>query len=338
MANVSAELAASVRQMIMGFRTTQILHVAAKLGVADALVAGPRTSDQIAAASGAAPRSVYRLLRALAALGMLRESPGERFELTDLGEALRSDVPGSLHGLALLHGEEWLWSAYGRMLQSVTTGETAFEQVHGASLYAYLAAHPEAADSFDRAMTGYTEQETAAILAAYDFSFARKVVDVGGGRGGLLAAVLAAHPQIHGALMDRPEVLAGAPPLLARAGVVDRCDVAPGSFFETVPGGGDLYVLKSILHNWDDARSIAILRTCRAAMAPDAKLLVIERLVPEQDGPSEAKLFDINMLVVLGGRERTEREYRTIFEEAGLQLVRVVATRSPMSLLEARGL
>ena len=324
-----------LREQIMGFRTTQMIHVAAKLGLADLLAAGPRSVASLAAAAGAEPQALHRLLRALASLGIFAEDAEGAFMLTPQAELLRSDVQGSLRDVALLYGEDWLWQAYGAMTHSVRTGAPAFAKVHGQPFYGYLHAHPRAAAHFNAAMTGFSSHETAAILEAYDFSGARSVADIGGGHGALLAALLRAHPQMTGTLLDLPSVVAGASQVLGEMGIAERAQIRAGDFFDEAPRGADLYVMKSVLHNWDDIDALRILSTCRAAMAPEARLLVIERVVPEGNAPSEAKLFDINMLVVAGGRERTEPDYRRLLDQAGLALMRVAATRSPLSVIVA---
>jgi hypothetical protein len=312
-----------LREQIMGFRTTQMIHVAAKLGLADLLAAGPRPVAELAIEAGAEPQALHRLLRALASLGIFAEDAAGDFMLTPQAELLRSDVQGSLKDIALLYGDDWVWQAYGNMTHSVRTGAPAFTKTHGQPFYGYLHAHPRAAARFNAAMTGFSSHETAAILEAYDFSDARSVVDIGGGHGALLAALLRAHPQMTGTLFDLPSVVAGAESVLSEMGIAEA------------PAGADLYVMKSVLHNWDDTDALRLLSTCRAAMAPKARLLVIERVVPEGNAPAEAKLFDINMLVVAGGRERTEQEYRRLFAEAGLTLTRIGGTRSPLSVIVA---
>jgi hypothetical protein len=322
-----------LREQIMGFRATQMIHVAAKLGLADLLAAGPRPVEELAAMAGAEPQALHRLLRALASLGIFAEDPAGDFVLTPQAELLRSDVQGSLRDVALLYGEDWLWQAYGNMTHSVRTGAPAFTKTHGQPFYGYLHAHPRAAARFNAAMTGFSSHETAAILEAYDFSDVRNVVDIGGGHGALLAALLRAHPQMSGTLFDLPSVLAGAASVLGEMG--ERARTVAGDFFDEAPTGADLYVMKSVLHNWDDTDAQRILSTCRATMAPEARLLVVERVVPDGNAPAEAKLFDINMLVVAGGRERTEPEYRRLFEQAGLALTRVGGTRSPLSVIVA---
>jgi hypothetical protein len=321
-------------QLIMGFRATQLIHVAAKLGLADHLRQGPRTPAQLAEAVGAEPQALHRLLRALASLGVFAETADGTFVPTPTARLLQTDAPGSLRALAILYGEEWLWDPYGRTLHAVRTGRPAFDHVHGQPLYDYLDRNPGAAAQFQDAMSGYSAQEAAAIVAAYDFSDATTVVDVGGGHGVLVAALLQAHGHLSGVVFDQAPVVAGAERALADAGVADRGACVAGDFFAAVPDGGDLYLLKSVLHNWDDAAAADILGRCRQAMAPHARLLVIERLVAPGNEPSEAKLFDINMLVVAGGRERTEAEYRALFRAAGLDLARVIPTHSPHSLIE----
>ncbi len=324
-----------LRDLIMGFRTTQMIHVAAKLGLADRLAAGPRPVAELAAMVGADAQALHRLLRALASLGIFAEDASGNFVLTAEAALLRSDVEGSLRDIALLYGEDWLWQAYGDMLHSVRTGAPAFIRTHGQPLYGYLHEHPRAAARFNAAMSGFSGQESAAILEAYDFGSARSVADIGGGHGALLAALLRAHPHLTGILFDLPSVAAGARDLLNEPGIAPRLRCLAGDFFDEAPAGCDLYVMKSVLHNWDDTDARRILATCRAAMPADSRLLAIERVVPEGNRPAEAKLFDINMLVVAGGRERTEAEYRTLFAQAGLRLARVAPTRAPLSVMVA---
>ena len=256
-----------LREQIMGFRTTQMIYVAAKLGIADLLAARPRPVEELAAAAGAEPQALYRLLRGLASLGIFAVDAAGEVVLTPQAELLRSDVQGSLRDVALLYGEDWVWQAYGNMTHSVRTGAPAFTKTHGQPLYGYLHAHPRAAARFNAAMTGFSSHETAAILEAYDFSDVRSVVDIGGGHGALLAALLRAHPRMTGTLFDLPSVLAGAASVLGEMGIAERVRTVAGDFFDEAPAGADLYVMKSVLHNWDDADAQRILTTCRAAMA-----------------------------------------------------------------------
>ena len=327
--------AARLREMIMGFRVTQMLYVFAKLNLADHLANQPQTAERLAVSVGANPAALRRVMRALTSLGILTEAGGS-FDLTAFGQLLRRDVPGSLHGLAVLYGENWLWAAYGRMLHSVRTGDPAFAQVHGLSFYDFLDRHPEPAKQFQEAMTAYSHLEASAIADAYPFAENVTLVDIGGGRGTLLAVLLAAHPTLNGVLFDQPAVVAGAERVFAEADLAARARRVAGDFFAAVPSGGDVYLLKSVLHNWDDAEAGRILDCCRRAMAPGARLLLAERIVPTDNTPSEATLFDINMLVVLGGRERTGAEYRELLERSGFALLRTIPTKSPLSLLEAQ--
>ena len=320
----------------MGFRHTQLIHVAAKLGIADLLAAQPRTAEELAAKCDCVPSALYRVLRALSNLGIVNELSDRRFQLGDLGQHLRRDRLGSLSDLAIYYGEPWTWSAYGSVLRTLRTGETAFQAVHGKPFFDYLREHPHAADVFNKAMTSLSEQEVEAVLDAYDFSGFAVVADIAGGHGRLLERILRSNPGSRGILFDLPELADGARELFERTHVSDRIEIVTGSFFETaLPAGADLYVLKSIIHDWDDDQARTILQSCREAMGTGARLLVIERIVSEPGEPSEAKMFDLNMMVICGGRERTTREHRELMASAGLQLQRVISTGNALSLLEA---
>ena len=323
----------ALRQMIGGCLVTQLIYVVAKIGIADRLAGGPRTADQLAPATAVHPQGLYRVLRALASLGVFTEDAQARFSLTEVAGPLRSDAPDSLHAFALLWGEV-LWPTCGALLHSVRTGQPAFEHLHGMGVFEYLHQHPQSAEIFDRAMTNLTRRLAPAVVAAYDFGSFGTLVDVGGGQGTLLSAALRAHPKLKGVLYDRAEVLASARRTLAGEGVLERCELVRGDFFASVPEGGDAYLLKDILHDWEDARAVAILKNCARAMKPDSRLLVVERSLPEQNVPGPAKLVDITMLAVTGGRERSEEEYAELFRKAGLRLTRAVATASEMQLFE----
>ena len=330
-----AQAAMRLRDMIMGFRVTQLLHVAASLRLADHLAGTPQAAAALARSVGADESALRRILRALVGLGILDETDGT-FALTTLGQLLRRDLPDSLHGLAVLYGDDWLWRAYGQMLHSALTGDSAFAHVHGASFYEYLDRNSRAAAQFQDAMATYSRLEAAAIAEAYDFPASATVVDVGGGEGTLLAALLSAHPSLSGVLFDQPAVVARAERVFAAAGVAARATWAGGDFFSSILPDGDVYLLKSVVHNWDDEAAERLLKSCRRAMRPGARLLIAERVVPSDNAPSEAKLFDINMLVIVGGRERTEAEHRRLLERSSLTLARVIATKSPLSLIEAQ--
>jgi hypothetical protein len=326
-------------QVIMDYPSAQVVHAAARLGLADLLADGPRSVEELAAAAGAHTPSLARLVRALTALGVLVEANGGRVELTSLGAALRSDVPGSVRDAVLFLAGEWFWRAWGGLLHSVRTGEPAFDRVFGMSNFEYWGHDPEAGAIHDAFFRTTARVTNAPIVAAYNFSRFGTVVDVGGSTGGLLGAILQANPGLRGILFDLPHVVSGAAPVLTEAGVADRCAVVSGSFFESVPEGGDAYILKYVIHDWDDERAVAVLRRCRDAMAPGAVLLVIEQVVPERLEPGAAARrvtrMDLQMLVLTpGGRERTEREFRSLLGEAGFELRAAVPTAS-FHVLEA---
>ncbi|MDE3097391.1 MAG: methyltransferase [Chloroflexota bacterium] len=326
--------AAELMRLVNGYQASQAIHVAATLGIADLLKDEPRTSDELAVATGTQPRPLYRLLRALAALGILREAEGQRFTLTPMGAGLRSDAANPAGPWAAFIGTPAHWQAWGDLLHSVRTGGSAFRHVHGTDPWTHRAQRPAESAVFDRAMTGLSRRAADAVIAAYDFGRFGRIVDVGGGQGALLAAVLAAHPAAHGVLFDQPHVVSGAADVLRAAGVEARCEVVAGCFFEAIPEGGDAYVLKSILHDWDDDTATAILRTCRRAMAPGGALIVIERVIAPPNEAAEAKLSDLNMLAMLGAQERTREEFAQLFTGAGFRLADVTATGDVVSVIE----
>jgi hypothetical protein len=325
---------ATLLQMMTGYWVSQALYVAAKLGVADLLADGPRPVEELAAATQTDARSLRRVLRALASVGVFTEASPGAVALTPLAALLRTGTPDSMRALAIMYAEEQ-YRAWGDILHSVQTGETAFEQQFGASYFAYLAQHPAADRVFNEAMTGWTMQLVGAVVDAYDFSPFKTVVDVGGSYGTLLAAILRSNPAARGILFDQPHVVAAAGEQLGVAGVAERCTTVGGDFFVEVPAGGDAYLLAQILHDWDDERSVAILRQCRRAMPAHGKLLVIELVLPPGEEPFFGKWLDLHMLVLLGARERTAAEYEALFQAAGFELARVVATPAGPSVVEA---
>ena len=327
---------AALTQLVLAFRVSQALHVTAALGVADLLAAGPRPAADLAQATGTHPRALYRLLRAVASAGVLAEDDAGAFALTDLGQFLRADHPRSVHGNAVFTGHPMMWGTWQHLRHSVETGEPAFRHLHGVDFWEHVTQHPAAGEVFDAAMTSLSLQQRDAVVAGYDFSGARTVVDVAGGQGALLAAVLAANPQARGVLFDLPHVVAGAAPLLREAGVADRCAVVGGSFFEAVPDGGDVYLLRDIVHDWDDAQAAAILRACRRAMGPAARLLLVERVIAPGNAPDPNRFSDLNMLVMLGGQERTAAEFGALYAAAGFRLTRVLPLPATASLIEGR--
>ncbi|MFI5394682.1 MAG: methyltransferase [Candidatus Binatia bacterium] len=327
------QAAADLHRLLNGFQISQAIHVAAVLGVADHMATDPRPSDEIAAAVGAHPRALYRLLRALAAIGVLREHEDRRFSLAAMGECLRSDAELSVRPSATYIGQAYQWQTWGHLLHSVKTGENAFRALHGMDSWTYRARHPEQNAIFNAAMTGNSRRVDEAVVAAYDFSRCERVADIGGGQGSLLAAILAANPELRGVLFDLPHVVATAAPVLGAAGVEDRCEVVGGSMFESVPRGCAAYVMKFIIHDWDDADCTRILRACRRAMRSDAKLLVIDRFVGPPNEDPAVKLSDLNMLVGPGGQERTREEFAALFRAGGFRLANVVSTTAPVSVI-----
>lgn len=324
-------------QMMTSYRISQSIYVVAKLGIADLLKDGPKSSDELAASVRANPDALYRVLRALAGAGVFAEVDHRCFMLTPLARLLQTDVPGSFRGAAIFFGDDQNWRPWGELLYSVKTGKPAFEHVFGMGYFEWAFQHAEASDIFSAAAAATTRPESMAIVAAYDFSGFRTIVDVGSGKGSLMAAILKAYPRMGGVLFDHPQVIAGARDLLEREGVAARCELVAGDFFASVPEGGEAYLLKSIIHDWDDARAATILQNCHRAMKGQGKLLVIERLIPPGNEPSYVKLLDLQMMVLLGGRERTEAEYRALFAAVGFRLTRVIPTQTPtgLSVIEA---
>jgi hypothetical protein len=320
-------------EMLSGYWISMALHVAARLGLADLLKDGPRAPVELAAAAGAHAGSLHRLLRALASVGVFAEDGAGRFGLTPLAERLRGDVPGSQKALALMMGDEH-YRAWGELEHCVRTGETGFRKVYGKEIFDYLAEHPAAAKVFDEAMVGVHGGESSPMCDAYDFSGLGTLVDVGGGNGSLLAVVLRRFEHLRGVLYDLPHVVERAGANFQAAGLADRCRVVGGNFFEQVPPGGDAYLLRHIIHDWDDDRSVQILGNVRRAIGPGGKLLVVEGVVPAGNAPSFTKLLDLTMLVIPGGLERTKAEYAALFARAGFRLSRVVPTRSEVSVIE----
>jgi O-methyltransferase domain/Dimerisation domain len=326
---------AGLMKLTTGHWITQGVFVAAKLGIADLLQDGPQSSGDLAQSTGTNPRALYRLLRALASVGVFAEGGDGRFALTPMSECLRADTPGSMRAWVLFTGEPYAFQPWGELLDSVRTGQTAFDRVHGMGIFEYYARHPEQGKIFDAAMTGSAGPEIAAVIADYDFSGIGTLVDLGGGHGSFLGTILKAYPAIKGVLAEMPAVIDGARRHFEAAHLADRCEVVPINFFESVPTGGDAYVMKRIIHDWDDERSITILKNCHQAMAGKGKLLLVEMIIPPGNDPEFGKWLDIAMLVFSGGCERTEREYRDLLTTAGFRLTRIVPTRSSASVIEA---
>jgi O-methyltransferase domain/Dimerisation domain len=337
-ADATAQAAhAQVMQMAVGHVIARIMYVLAELAVADHLEQGPRSADEIARATGAHAPSVYRLLRCAAGLGFFVEDADRCFRLTPLGAALQSDAPGRARSML-----RWLagpvgWRALSESLHSVKTGQAAMEKAFGQSIFDYLAGAPKDATLFNEMMIAFHGNEPPAVAAAYDFSAVGKLVDVGGGTGNLLTTILRANPKLRGVLYDVPHVAAEARGLVAERGLLDRCEIVEGSFFESVPTGGDAYLMSHIIHDWDEASCLRLLGNCRRAMADHGRVLLVEMVIPPGNEFHPSKLLDVVMLTLTpGGRERTEADYGALFEKAGLKLTRAVPTASPVSVIEAK--
>jgi O-methyltransferase/methyltransferase family protein len=328
--------AAVLMNLITGKFMTQAISTAAELRLADELRDGPLTAGELARRAGADAGAVYRLLRALAMAGVFTEGEGRSFSLTPVGDMLRTDVSGSLAGMARFFAQPWHHGAWSEMTHSVRTGESAFTQAHGAPLFQWLGAHPAESEVLSQAMVSLSSVLAQAVVAALDFRRFNRIADIGGGHGALLGAILKAAPEARGVLFDLPGVVAGAGPVLAEAGVADRCEVVGGDAFSGVPRGCDAYVIKHVIHDFSDDDAARLLGHCAAGMSPGGRVLVIETIVPGIGVPSFAKVLDLEMLVMTpGGRERTEDELRELLARGGLALERVVATRSHVSILEA---
>ena len=325
-----------ISSLLIGYWTSQSVYVAAKLGLADLIHQhGPQTAGELAKATSTHAESLYRLLRALASVGVFREDAENRFGMTPLAEQLRSDVEGSQRAFAMMVGEEH-YASWGELLYSIQTGKTAFEKIYGMPIFDWMADHPEQAATFDAAMVAVHGRETSAMLDAYDFSSIGTLADVGGGNGSVLRGILARFPKLRGMLCDLPGVVERAKPLIAKAGLQDRLQTVPTNFFESVPAGADAYLMRHIIHDWADRESLVILKNIRRVIRPDGRLLVVEGIVPSGNDPSFTKILDLNMLVIPGGKERTEDEYRKLYEEAGFKLNSITPTKSDVSVIEGR--
>ena len=320
-------------QMITGYWSSQAIYAAASLGIADLLAEGPQTVEQLATATETNAGALYRLLRALASVGIFIENEQKEFALTPLAEYLRSDVPGSKRALAMMSGDEH-FQAWGEILYSIRTGNTAFDKVFEKPFFEYLPQHPDKAQIFDLAMTGIHGRETGEILKSYDFSEIKTLVDIGGGNGSNITSMLQQYPEMQGILFDLQHVVERAQPHIKQAGLSDRCELIGGNFFESVPEGVDAYFMRHIIHDWDDDKSLAILRNCHAAMPEQSKLLIVESVIPAGNDPFAGKFLDLVMLLIPGGKERTAEEYQSLLEQAGFELTRIIPTKSELSIIE----
>lgn len=324
---------ATLQGLMSGYRVTQLLAVIARLGVPDQLAAGPRPAREVAEATGANPDALYRVLRGLAAIGVFTEVAPGVFGLTPLASLLRSDHPLSMRAIIMYNALE-PYEAWTDLEYSVRTGETAFERHFGMPHFAYMAQHPEDSALFNQTMSENSRRSNANVESAYDYGSATTIVDIGGGHGALLAAILRANPTVRGVLFDQPHVVEGALSTLEAAGVADRCERAGGDFFTSDYPAGDLYTLRQVIHDWDDERAVAILRGCARAMPAHGRVLLIEVPIGTGADSTTGIFLDLQMLVMNGGRQRTEEEYRQLYAAAGLRLTRVIPTASDFALIE----
>ncbi|MCP2168189.1 acetylserotonin O-methyltransferase [Goodfellowiella coeruleoviolacea] len=330
------ELDAGARLLALndGFLYARALQLVVEVGVPELLADGPRAVSDLAAATGTHPDALHRVLRALASQGVFREEAAGWFALTPLGQHLRADHPGTVRSMVAFAGQ--VCHAFTDAMHSLRTGAPSCPETFGQPFFALLRDQPERGALFNAAMTEATVAESGAVVDAYDFATARRIIDVGGGNGALLAAILRACPDSTGVIFDQPHVAESARRRMTAAGLDGRWEVVTGDLFGEIPRGGDLYVLKWILHDWSDEQAVAILRGCRRAMGPESRLVLIERLLPADDTPHPSKALDLVMLVLLGGRERTGDGYARLLAEAGFRVSRVVATASTLSVIEAR--
>jgi len=335
---VPPEVAASqlVFQLATGYIASSALYVAVKLRIADSLADGPRSVSDLAAAAGANEDAVYRVLRTLSSLGVFEEVGPGTFANSLASTTMRSSVPGSTHPMTLWMADPFHFRVYADLMHSVQTGQPAAEKTVGMPVFEYFQRHQDLSEVFNDAMTAFSAFVIPAALEAYDFTGIRLLVDVAGGHGQVLTSILQKHPQMRGVLFDLEHVIAGAIPRLEQAGVSDRCTTATGDFFKAVPEGGDAYIMKHIIHDWDDERALKILANIKKAMQPGGRIILLDSVLASSNEPDFGKLIDLEMLVMPGGRERTADEFRALFHRAGLTVTKIVPTKSPLSLIEAR--
>jgi 2-polyprenyl-3-methyl-5-hydroxy-6-metoxy-1,4-benzoquinol methylase len=325
----------ALAQLLFGKCISMAISVVAKLRIADLLADGPKSLADLATRTETHAPSLYRILRTLASAGVFTEQADDRFALTPTGEYLRTGVKGSLRGMADFFGSDWSWRAWGHLLETVHSGRAAFDSVFGESAFDYLGKHPDESAVFNEGMTGFTSNIAPAVAEAYNFAAFKTVVDVGGGHGVLLNTILQAHPGVNGIVFDSPHVVVGAEEAIAKEGLTQRCRAVGGDFFQSVPAGADAYLMKHIIHDWPDDRAATILRNCRKGVNPGGKLLLVELVIAPGDAADLGKVIDLEMLVIAGGRERTELEYRQLLAGAGWRLTRVLPTESPTQIVEA---
>ena len=325
----------AMSQLIFGFMASPAIHVAARLGVADLVNDGPKTADQLALATRAHAPSLRRLLKFLASLGVFAEDADGRFRQTPLSATLRCDTPESIRNVAILFGTPFFWRPWENLYDAVMTGQPGFEHRHGAKFFDYLASHPADAAVFNAAMTAMSSIDLSSVVESYDFSQFERIVDVGGGHGALIGGILTAYPKLRGVLADQPEVVAGAQVVRIEA-LANRCELRGINFFEAVPEGADAYLMRRIIHDWNDEQCLKILTNCRRAIQRSGKLLLIEMVLRESNQPDPGRFMDLNMLANLPGQERTEAEFRTLLAKAGFSLTQIIPTPGATSIIESQ--
>ena len=331
----SAPPEAVVTQIMLGGLAAQALYIPAKLGIADLLADGPKSVEELAAATDTHAPSLYRVLRALVSLGVFTEQEDRSFALNANAEPLLSNRHNSLRDITIFMGEDWHWQVWGKTMYSVRTGKSAWAEMHGADVFDYFKNRPEELAIFNRAMTSLSALATKAVIEAYDFSGINTLIDIAGGHGRLLIEILEANPSLRGVLFDLPQVIEGARENVTKSNAADRIKFVPGDFFVSVPAGGDAYLMKHIIHDWDDERALTILQNIKPAMNPGGRVLLIESVIAEGNAQDFGKLLDVEMLVSPGGKERTAAEYEELFVRAGFRMTRIVPTMSAYSVIEA---
>lgn len=325
---------AVMMQMLFSYSVSRSVGVAAELGIADLVKDTPKTAGELASLTNSHPRSLYSLLRACASVGVFSEDADKRFSLTPLAECLRSDNPESLRAFAVMITDDIQFKMWAELPYTIKTGQRAFDKVFGMSNFEYYFSHEKEGKIFNDAMTSLSLGASMMVLASYDFTGIKKLVDVGGGHGFLLASILKKYPAMSGILFEAEPVIEQAKAFLQEHDVANRCETFGGDFFKSVPAGGDACILKHIIHDWDDEQSVTILNNCRKGVLAGGKVLIVEMVVPEGNEPSISKLLDLSMLAISSGRERTANEYRTLLSKSGFELTKIVPTMSPYSIIE----
>ena len=324
-----------ILSLAAGTMNTQVIYAAAKLGIADLLKDGPKSVDYLAKETESNTDALYRLLRVLSSIGVFKESAERVFEMTPVAEALQNDHPVSVRPFTLLVGDPIWREPWGNIMHSIKTGESAFEHVYGKNFFDYLNEHEEQSEVFNSWMTKVSNMNCPAIAAAYPFNKFKKVIDIGGGHGSMLAHILRKYPAVQGVLFDLPKVVENASEI--DDSIAHRCEITGGSFFDAVPAGGDLYIMQQIIHDWEDELAVQILSNCRDAMSDDARILVVDAVIKPGNQRDMNKFIDLQMLLLnKGGRERTEQEFKQLFQQAGLQLLKIIPTASMFSIIEGR--